>query len=280
MSADTNGNIHPQLPLHLNIQLNGDAALRPMILAARCCVEVMSVGCAAISSTNLNKLPVEKSDLIRITFDEVPASEIDNHKTALSMWLIKRAFEGLVHGIREALEQVYLYLRILHHPFGPMTLEEFQQLHSDIIQEGSRPNFLQLVDKIGILLGYPLPYAHELSSLQKVRNCIIHRYGVVGTSDVTAGTGALQVHVPTLKMFLTKDGEEREIRQGAYVTAGTSITIKLATAEWSYSLGSKVELSQSDLKMMAIAVSMIADLIKAALPTKRASGPSNSDTGK
>jgi hypothetical protein len=82
-------------------------------------------------------------------------------------------------------------------------------------------NFPDLIAQVNQGLTAPLHFESQFVSLQKVRNCLEHRDGVVGGKDVDPDTKVLRLALPRLKLFYETDGKEIEGGKGSQVEGRT-----------------------------------------------------------
>ena len=75
----------------------------------------------------------------------------------------------------------------------------------------------------------PLHFEKEFFSLNKVRNYLEHRNGVVGQRDLDKTTGMLELSLPCLKIFAEQDGTDIELVPGSRFEKDTIIAVKRVT---------------------------------------------------
>jgi len=124
----------------------------------------------------------------------------------------------MLRGIRASLEEAYLALSMLSGkqrvPSGT-TLNDFL---SGLRSEADKMNFEDLLDTVNSKLAVPIRFSEALSSMQKTRNCLEHRAGIVGARDAPAG-GVLVLKFPRFKVYYLRNDEEVEVVEGATVDA-------------------------------------------------------------
>lgn len=127
--------------------------------------------------------------------------------------------------------------------------------------------FPQLMAEVNNALAEELHFENEFLSIQKVRNCLEHRDGVVGDSDVDKETGRLLLSFPRLMMFVEKDGEIVEIGVGSSVEAGQSIGVKMATGTREFEHGTRIAFSEDDLSAIGWGCWAFASELQRKLPS-------------
>lgn len=254
-------------PTQVQLTLNTDGVIAPMMAAARFSTEAIALGLNAIAAADLNNIPNIPSSFSGIKFQPLEEEEVGGHRDSISDWLVARGFEAIVNGVRETLEQAYLYVSIFHHPLAPMTYGEFLKLISDVNGASNRSNFVDLLGLIRPSLTKPFVYEPQILSLQAARNCFVHRRGVVGPLDLKNGQ-ELVLSIPNMKMFITEDGQEREIEQGMFIEKGEVISVRIELKEWKYTIGQRITISAKDFSQIAMSCVFMATDIASALPTK------------
>jgi len=71
----------------------------------------------------------------------------------------------------------------------------------------------------------PLAFSAEFLSIQKVRNCLEHRGGVVGVQDADID-GILRLSFPRFKIFYDRKGEEIELSARPEIIESTFDRVK------------------------------------------------------
>jgi hypothetical protein len=112
------------------------------------------------------------------------------------------------------------------------------------IMESSRKTagelyFPDLMARVNRGLTAPLHFEREFLSLQRVRNCLEHRDGVVTEKDVDPGTQVLRLGLPRLKLFYEEEGREIELLKGSHVEKDTLMSFKNVIEEREFKLGDR-----------------------------------------
>jgi hypothetical protein len=113
----------------------------------------------------------------------------DETVSAATIWLFKKAFEELIIALQESLKQAYIFARfyLVHHqtkdaPLG--SKEEAEQQVKAIFKKSSSLNLPDLVNQIEKDLMIQLPLKNQILSINQVRNCLVHRAGIVSEKDI------------------------------------------------------------------------------------------------
>ncbi len=206
----------------------------------------------------------------------MPALRPSDRRELYETWLVTKGFHDLFKGLRTSFERAYLYIALLHQ--RQIAGKDIAAFVQSMEMKAERLHFVPLVDQVSRKLKSPLSYYEELLSLQKTRNCLEHRNGIVGMADVSAQERVLSLRFPRLKAFYTRAGHEVEVGPGAIIDTGderaeVEIFIKRETYERHFALGDHVRLSSAEFIEVAMATCLIADDLVSKLPVTSAPAP-------
>ncbi|MES2139743.1 MAG: hypothetical protein V4511_08525 [Bacteroidota bacterium] len=148
--------------------------------------------------------PIETDSLaIRIT---VPGVEEVPIKEKAMNWLFRKVFEDFIVGINESLIEAYKfvnYLELRNRSKQESFTHEKMQHEIDLINTKSlKMHIPKLIEDIEKGIGKNLYLREEILSINKVRNCLVHRNGKVGLSDTTNNEkNALELKCRELKIY-------------------------------------------------------------------------------
>ena len=276
---------NPEAPTHL-LRLNGQGVTRPVYRAVRDTLEVLGFALGAIEEADLSKVPPLPGGLIGFSIGSTETVDLVERKETYTNWLLSKAFQDLARAVNEALQAAYFYVEMLAlSSEGPTTWGALQQRMREIREAGNKKHFPELLQHVGSRLQTPLNFAAEYASLQKVRNCLEHRAGVVSERDLDAD-GKLRLVFPTFVIALQRpDGTEAIVNQRseAYVEGGQLVIFRVGRIEREYSLGERVVLAVSDYQSIAKGCIAFCKDLEAKLPTKvfdAVDDVANTDDGK
>lgn len=137
--------------------------------------------------------------------------------------------------------------------------------------------FPQLLAEVNAGLNEPMAFESEFVSLQKVRNCLEHRGGLVSERDVDSVTGLMTLNFPRLRMFYKRGEQEIELALGEAIDThdasnpfgiGEDVPIFMDRMNRSrqYALHDPVIISPSDFFEIAMACHLFASDLAAKLP--------------
>lgn len=241
-------------PIHVvQVNLNGNGVVAPVFRAVRDSLEVLGFALDAIEKADLAKVPPIPSGMMGFGLSSPEPVDLVERKGTYTNWLLSKAFQDLARSVNEALQEAYFYVEMLALPGGTMTWGEFQKLMKRIRTTANKMHFPELLKHVGDRLNMPLNFAEEYSSLQKVRNCLEHRAGVVSERDLDAN-GKLKLRFPTYEVFI-KGGDGTEVviaqQEEIFVEAGGVVGFRVSRVEKEYKLGERVVLTPFDFARIA-----------------------------
>lgn len=145
---------------------------------------------------SLNKtieLPETLSDDENSVFTHQPVMQMDFEKSQINFknWILKKGFEDLISSLTELMISfsyiIDLNRKILENPV--QTIEGLQKLIYEKDKVNKKLHFPGLIKKVEKSLKSPLNYKSEILSLNKVRNCLVHRNGTVEPQDFNVESG-------------------------------------------------------------------------------------------
>jgi histidyl-tRNA synthetase len=230
-----------QEPAELTLTLHPNAVVAPALRAVQQSVDMVSFSMQSLESADLSKPPEYDSSRFQMKFagDE---SGPEERKTRYANWILSKGFQDLARGVRGMLEEAYFYIKISSSfkSKTKITWDAFQKQIAEYRKEAEDAKFPELMDAVNEGLSSPLHFETEFRSLQKVRNCLEHRDGLVSERDVDPQTNSLKLSLPHLRMYGEKDGIQIEIGKGSHVEKDTFIVLKNEIEEREFKLGERV----------------------------------------
>jgi hypothetical protein len=254
----------------LRITLNASGVAAPAQIAARQCSEIVAFCLQSAANADLSHQPKIVSDTMGYTFPGPEMTAVER-LGLYENWLLSKGFHELARGVHETLERAMLYIEVLKYRPGQTTWGEFQAHVAALQKRAGRLPFPTLLAEVNAGLKAPMAFEDEFRSLQKVRNCLEHRAGTVGTIDVDE-TQYLRLMLPRLKMFyLNASGDEIELAVGAIIdthqhTDMVEILMRREVRTKSYALGEKISFKAPEFNEIAFACYMFASDLASKLP--------------
>jgi len=191
----------------------------------------------------------------------------------LEQRLIAMCIGELAQGIRASLEEAAAFIEFIGEQHVAQAGMNLEQINSQVqnrfaalrVKAQGMPHPL-LLQKVQDGLSAPLQWSPELSSFQKVRNCLEHRGGVVGDRDIDE-TGLLVLKLPALGIFLQKDTDNLvPLPFGQVIEDLTPLVVSTFTKTQSFHRGDVVQIAPGEIPDIAFAVWMLADDLVSKLP--------------
>ena len=254
----------------LHIPLNREAVAAPVQRAAIVCTDVVAAALTAFSEGTLTK-PVMPDQFVQFQI-RGPAMTSDDRRRIYENWLLAKGFQDLARGVRELLEEAALYLGLISNPPKRVpSSTTLADLFDSIRGPASRLTFPELLKKVNSGLKSRIEFEQEFLSIQRVRNCLEHRAGIVRKQDLDDGGSVLTLSFPRLKIFYERGGEEIEIAPGERVDDGkgeaeVQLLARNVTRSRSYKLGERVRFASADFSEIAWACSFFGHQLAAGLP--------------
>jgi hypothetical protein len=204
--------------------------------------------------------------------DNKPMRTIDEQRQFTLLWILTKAFEEFINGLTKSFKETYTYLKIYtlsQKPKYSLTQEEFEielKKIDDEIEKFHFPNFIDIIEK---QLNTTLPLKEEILSINKIRNCLVHRHGTVGEKDVkNSPTDDLQLKWISQKFWAIVDGEQIEVtynirKDGIVVSQLSHQTIR---NEKIFKIGNKISFDINEFNGIAYTCAIFASNLFLLMP--------------
>jgi hypothetical protein len=251
------------MTIPVRLTLNPQSVVRPALLALRNSMEVVAICLPAIDSAKA--VPHLGTQGFEFRFEPQPPSRIEERRPVLRNWLLSKAFHELARGVKQSLQEAYFYLEVLKLQ-GVSTMGALQDQPDELRAKANDLNFPTAMERVNARLPKPLHFEREFLSLNKTRNCLEHRNGVVGDPDVDKNTGTLDLALPRMKVFFEDDGKEIELAKGQYFAKDTQVLMKRVTENTVYKIGEEINFTVEEFNRIAFACWMFASDLGKKLP--------------
>lgn len=206
------------------------------------------------AGVELNHLPPVQSE-----------EELRSAKRGLAIWVLGCALRDLVESFERILEPVYYF-----GTFGRSKLKEIPFEDVETLKERFDKGGLDLkIVRLRKHLGIDVQYAEEFASLNKVRNCLTHRGGMVQKWDCDS----LEAPYLTVKWlgFDPKielpDGERVTVVPGMNVASGGTLLIEVVQRTRRFNLGTSLDFQAHELSELLFMFSEASRVfVRAAVP--------------
>lgn len=255
----------PEPPTDIRVTLSAAGVVAPALRTMRQSAEVIAIAIDAVGKADLTNLPQIPGAFPHVAFAG-PTEDDEARKAGFVNWLLSKGFQEVARGLRESLEEAFLYVELFNAIPVLKTWGPFQELVVQLRDQSNKMNFPDLLTAVSAALSEPLIFEVEYRSLQKARNCFEHRGGIVGRADVNHEGRALKLVLPRVKMFVPRNGEEIELHSGFVVESGERIAIRRESRQRIYSLGERIQFNAGEFHEIAFASYMFASDLESKLP--------------
>jgi hypothetical protein len=240
--------------------LNQNGILQPLQKLLKESLENVSVGLSAIESYSPNTRHAVPADYIPLSFGEpeilkkVSRSEVRRRKDSFKVWILTRGFQECSKALQASLREAYLYVRMAAVDFNQITTAG--QLNAAIKSAQHEAAWLQvpkLIEGISSSLTAPIALREHVLSINKVRNCLEHRYGVVSGQDINERvTDSLVLRWRRGRLVANKGDHHFEVGPGSRVEAGYTINLGFEDKSRSFARGETVDISVAEFNEVAM----------------------------
>jgi hypothetical protein len=260
------------VPGSIVLTLNLDAVLLPTQNAVVLSSEIVDFFADAVNKADLSKKPSNDATQYKFKSPEISAEE---RKAMYENWIYLKAFQDLMRGVRASLEEAYVALELLSKPHKTASNTTLEELLAPFRRDAAKLQFPPLLDLVNSKLIPPLNFVEAYRSLQRARNCMEHRGGIVGNVDAPGG-GVMILSFPRVKLFYLRGGEEIEVEAGTVIDAQdgkdeVQIIMKLDLREKRFSRYQRLAITIKDFNEIAFAcnyfASQLAEKVAAFLPS-------------
>jgi hypothetical protein len=255
------------MAIPVRLTLNPQAVVRPALLALRNTMEVVATCLPAIDS--VKSVPQLGTQGLEFRFEPQSPQNIEERRPVYRHWLLSKAFHELARGVKQSLQEAYFYIEVLTLR-GATTMGALHARLDELRAKANDLDFPTAMKRVNARLPKALHFEREFLSLNKTRNCLEHRNGVVGDPDVDKSTRTLNLALPRMKVFFVQDREEIELARGQYFERDTQILMKRVTEETVYKIGDEINFTVEEFNRIGFACWMFTNDLGSKLPVTSA----------
>ncbi len=194
----------------------------------------MGLGVNAADNIEANKYQLVKETRIQLLPNEVSGHILNDWKLEFRSWVVAGGFRELVEHLCLFLDRIYDVSKLIQKTHNLKDKKKFER--------GGLDEKIKLLDS---QLGIRYIHGDALGSLYPLRNCLIHRLGVVGEKDIL-NTGTLDFSYLRMKLVFTADsGGVIDLPDDEPFSSEENGTIglKFHMQKLSFTKGQKIDLS-------------------------------------
>ncbi len=242
-------------PPVVNIEIKLDRILETAMVGYRRAAVFMGLGCNAARREDFIDYHLDHATNFKVLPESVDSATLKEWKSEFYQWSVSNGLREVVDFTNVFLDQVYEAAAILiEHRRESKKLKKFQ--HSGL---GEKLDFLK--NRFGLSCRFP----DAVASVGKVRNCLVHRLGVVGPEDVGASGGLVLTWFGMEMIYVGDDGTEYPGPQIAQpngpdwrIPCPGTFAARLKMLEKHYSLGEKLVLDPHTLNQVLFSMQLMA----------------------
>jgi hypothetical protein len=254
----------------LNATIRADGVAAPAMRAMHYTSEIVVIALTALEGVDFSNPPQIPGAFFHLTLQGSQATQ-DQRRAAHASWILSKGLQEIARGVRESLEAAELFIACSRIADGKTTIGKLQQLQ----KAANSLNFPDLLTRVNAGLTAPLQFTDEFLSLQKARNCLEHRNGIVAPADANHEGRALRLVLPRLELFVRTGGTDVELRPGLVVEGGGAVGLRRGRRERLFLLGSRITFDAAEFHEIGSACYFFATDLVAKLPRPPA-GPGRS----
>lgn len=212
--------------------------------------------------------PLETDNLpIKIEINEVKTGETVK-ENALN-WLFCKTFEDFIVGLNESLIEAYVVAKVVElqkENHDGCSVEEVQAKIDEIYKKPIKMHIPELIAKIEKSTGKNLFLRDEILSINKVRNCLVHRNGLVVLEDTNNDKKTiLTLKCKEMKVFRDQDGKMipltmEDKKDGVLVKTAT---FQIVSKDVEFPIGERVKMDPNILNAITYtSVTFVQELLK------------------
>ena len=184
-------------------------------------------------------------------------------------WLLRSAFRDAMEVVQNTLEHARRVLAL----WSMLGIRKGEDYNARVEEEGIKFHRLGLQPKLDHLqakYGFELPTktVEVVSSLNKARNCIVHRFGHVTTLD-TEGSDSLKAIWEAHEIMGGHPDKPRKVGLGETLTEGEYLWVTRSKKIREFPLGSQMELTMKDLNEICNTIHLFATQVRESLKEKQ-----------
>jgi uncharacterized protein YutE (UPF0331/DUF86 family) len=190
--------------------------------------------------------------------------DFDVAREAAAAWHVRNAFRDAVEVVAEVLEEARRICAVA--TLGSGRLIKAHDLSVHVNGDDGKFHRLGLPDRLDHLssrYGLAPNLSEHFLSLNRARNCLVHRRGVVGARDVD-GTGSLSVTFRAVRPVVIAPSGERVVSFPFTIEEeGSSLGVRVVDEIRSFPLGSQVQFSPEDLHSCLLTILLFSQAVSA-----------------
>ncbi|MCK5588729.1 MAG: hypothetical protein KAI16_00245 [Candidatus Pacebacteria bacterium] len=254
----------------IELKLNYGGVTNSLYDKLRKCNDSVTFGLQTLEL--INEIPPEleiDSSFLKMKMGE---NDIDicAKKQKYKDWLLERGFEDLMKGVEYTLRDAYKYSYIISNPIKFTKLKNL----NDFQKKAEFCTISSMIEKIKFFSIKDLVYVEHILSINKVRNCLVHRGGIVGEKDINnKNLKILELKWIKMKLFYKNNkSEEVDIVGGTKIQnvghSGALVLLKKDEKIKNFKKGEKISFDYKQFNEIISTCFLFGEDLKNCLPKK------------
>lgn len=203
----------------------------------------LGLGVNAALDPEFKKYQLTEIAEIQLLPSDVDAQTITHFKNEFKTWIAANGLRELTETFSVFLEKLHEACLMIHNHLEQASPKDLAKQQANFVRQGL-PKKLQILSE-SFSVGPKEP--PRIMSLNKARNCLTHRRGLVGRTDCNLHD-SLRVSWVGANIFVqTPSGEKLILEKGLYLRDGGDVMLQFLERERVFPLGSVVSFSPKEL---------------------------------
>ena len=254
------------------VRLNPKGIVAPLHRILRESLDNVALGLHAVEQYKTDTPPNLPTSFFHFRIghqeEKLTNGQLEALKESYRTWMLTTAFGELIKGVIAAFREAYLLCEVV--ATWPGSAKSPDQVGADIDSlraEAQKLNLPTLVDRVSARLKASLGLQDHVLSINKVRNCLEHRHGIVTKLDINDQVNnALALKWRRNKLFYEKDGTEIEVTIGSIVEGPATVMQKYEDATKVFKLGEPIRLTVDEFNEVMFTCYVLGQDIVSKLP--------------
>jgi hypothetical protein len=204
----------------------------------------------AVNETSIKNKPLPSDSLPIYVDDKRLSLTVAEQKEKTIKWLFKKAFEEFVAGLTKSLIEAFCFVKFQRLSLSTFdgTKEQLEEELKKVRISANNAHFPVLIDHIEKELG-DLDLVEEIRSINRIRNCMVHRDGVVQEKDLKdSSSGKLILKWISIKNYTIRNGERiaLDYRTREHGILIQNMEVELVRNEKQFKLNDKIEINLNE----------------------------------
>jgi hypothetical protein len=176
-----------QIPFQIKHQIQLDKIANDCLLHIKDTTTVVTHLYSAIQDFPISKVCPLPTDNLQNLFNSDDEVLVKENQMVISLeWIMKKAFEDFINAIFKSLKEAFKTIKFLEFCLKGEFKESLNRVLTqldDIEKKADRKHFHNLIEEIEKTIKQELIFKNEIISINKARNCIVHRDSIVKNID-------------------------------------------------------------------------------------------------